>query len=144
MIKIIEKKPTLEEFKKLRDCVEWNLSEKGISDNRAQQSLDDSPYCICAYDDDKIVGMVRLTGDKSMYGYVQDTIVMPNYQGQGLGRKMMVALLNKVKNMKGYLIGTCPSKISVEFYKKLGFKKRPEEPNGFMYLEVGKDELKID
>lgn len=142
-ITYFEKKPTLVEFKQLRDAVDWNLKERGISDQMAQESLDASPYCVCAYDKDKIIGMVRLSGDQGMYGYIQDTIVFPGYQGKGVGKKMIQIILKNLQHKKGYLLGTCPSKASVEFYSSFGFKKRPENPNGFMYIEIGKDELKI-
>ena len=136
MINYIEKKPTIEEFKQLRDSVDWNLAEKGISDERALKSLKESPLCICAYDQDEIVGMVRIAGDLEMYGYIQDTIVVPKYQKKGIGSKMMKIIFEKIKDKKGYLLGVCPSKTAVESYKKFGFKKRPENPNGFMYKDI--------
>jgi len=135
MINYLLKKPSLEEYKKLRNCVDWNLESKGIDEKRAIDSLERCPLCVCAYDDEEIVGMVRLSGDLGMYGYIQDTIVMPTYQGKGIGKKMMEMILEALKNKKGYLLGVCPSKTSVQFYEKFGFKKRPEDPNGFMSME---------
>ena len=144
IIRYEEEKPSLEGFKKLRNSVNWNLEERGISDERILSSLESSPYCVCAYADDKLIGMVRISGDKEMYGYIQDNVVLDEYQGKGIGKNMMRILLKNIKDKKGYLLGTCPSKVAVEFYSKFGMKKRPENPNGFMYLEIGKDELKLD
>ncbi|MEK6894334.1 MAG: phosphate acyltransferase [Nanoarchaeota archaeon] len=142
-IRYVEKKPTLVEFNQLRDSVDWNLAERGISNESAQKSLDVAPYCVCAYSGNKIIGMVRMSGDQGMYGYIQDTIVLPEFQGKGVGRKLMQIILKNIQNKKGYLLGTCPSKVAVEFYSSFGFKKRPENPNGFMFMEIGKDQLKI-
>ena len=136
MITYKESKPSLEEFNKLRDSVNWNLAERGVSDERARQSLSASPYCVCAYDGEKIIGMVRISGDLFMYGHIQDTIVLPMYQKKGIGREMMKKLLEKISGLEGYLLGVCPSKVSVEFYSKFGFKKRPENPNGYMSIEM--------
>jgi|SRR3989344_8314720 len=136
MIRYLEKSPPLIEYKHLRDMVGWNLTGKGITDERIQQSLNTSPYSVCAYYDDVIIGMVRLSGDLAMYGYIQDTIVLPSYQGRGVGRILVQKVLDKVKPLKGYLLGVCPSKVSVDFYSKFGFIKRPENPNGFMSLEI--------
>ena len=136
MIEYKIKKPSLDEFHKLRDSVDWNLKERGISDERAQESLDKAPFCICAYDEDEIIGMVRLSGDSGMYGYIQDTIVLPKYQGRNIGTEMMNRLMDFAMARPGYLLGVCPSKVSVKFYESFGFKKRPENPNGFMYVEV--------
>jgi len=135
MIEYKEKTPSLEEFKKLRKEVNWGLEDKLISDERAEDSLKKSPLCICAYNKDKIVGMIRLAGDLSMYGYIQDFIVLPEYQGRGIGKRLLEELLKKIGNKKNYLLGVCPSKVSVNLYEKFGFKKRPENPNGFMSIE---------
>ena len=136
MITYLIKKPTLREYKTLRNVVDWNLEEKGITNERAKESLKKSPICVCAYDGRKIVGMIRLSGDLSMYGYIQDTIVSPEYQGKEIGSNLLNKILENIKGKKGYLLGVCPSKISVNFYEKVGFIKRPEEPNGFMSLEI--------
>lgn len=128
-------KPSLEEYKFLRDSVDWNLEEKEITDKRAKNSLNKSPLCVCAYDGNKIVGMVRVSGDLSMYGYIQDTIVLSEYQGKGVGSNLMKRVFEEIKDKPGYLLGVCPSKVSVDFYKSFGFKKRPENPNGFMSIE---------
>ena len=136
MISYIEKKPSLAEFKKLRDSVSWSLER--FSDERIRNSLDTSPFCVCAYKENTLVGMVRISGDKGMYGYIQDTIVLPEYQRQGIGKEMMAKLLENIKDKPGYLLGVCPSKTSVEFYERFGFKNRPEKPNGFLFKEISK------
>jgi len=138
------KKPTLEEFKILREAVDWDLEEKGIDDERVMNSLKASPYGVCVYDKQDygrhkyLIGMVRVSGDDGMYGYIQDTIVLKDYQRKGIGTKMMELLLDQVNDLDGYLLGTCPSKVSVEFYSSFGFKKR-EGTNPFMYLELEKE-----
>lgn len=136
MIGYYLKRPTFEEYDFLRNSVGWELEKSGISKIRVENSLDKSPLCVCAYDKEKIVGMVRLSGDLEMYGYIQDTIVIPSYQGKKIGRNLMEKIFEKLKDKKGYLLGVCPSKVSVNFYESFGFKKRPENPNGFMSLEI--------
>lgn len=128
-------KPSIEEYKKLRDCVDWNLDAKGISKERALESLAICPLCVCAYDGDDIIGMVRLAGDLGMYGYIQDTIVMPGYQGRGIGRHLLKLIFEQIGDKRGYLLGVCPSKVSVNLYGEFGFKPRPKNPNGFMSIE---------
>ena len=110
------KKPNLKQFKELRNSADWNLEQRGISEERASMSLKESPLCITAFDGKKIIGMVRLSGDLNMYGYIQDTIVIPEYQGKGIGSKMMEMIMARLENKMGYLLGVCPSKVSVEFY----------------------------
>lgn len=133
-------KPMVHQYQALRAAIGWSL--EGISQERIQESLNASPYCITAWEDKefgKLVGMVRISGDRGMYGYIQDTMVLPEYQHQGIGKEMMRRLLDNIRDNKGYLLGVCPSKVSVEFYRSFGFINRPEKPNGFMYTEI-KDE----
>lgn len=138
MIEYLMRKPTLDEFHELRNAVDWNLPSKGISSERAQISLDASPLCVIALDQGKIIGMVRLSGDLGMYGYIQDTIILPGFQGKGVGTKMMNMIMERVNGLTGYMLGVCPSKVSVSFYEKFGFKQRPQDPNGFMSIEVSR------
>lgn len=135
MIKYLIKKPSVEEYKLLRNAVDWNLETRGISWERAVDSLKKSPLCICAYNENKIIGMVRLAGDLEMYGYIQDTIVLPEYQRKGVGTRLIGLLLKKIGDKKGYLLGVCPSNMSVGFYDKLGFKERAQK-NNFRYIEI--------
>ncbi len=124
---IHERLPSVIEFMKLRAAVSWRIP----TNQDVRESLLCSPYCVSAYHLDEIVGMVRITGDKTMYGYVQDFMVIPEYQGRGVGTKMLELLLSKI-DKNGYLIGVCPSKGSTKIYQSFGFEKRPESPNGFM------------
>jgi len=135
MIKLTFGKPSVEEFEFLTTSVGWNLKERGITLKRMAASIDKSPLCVLAYDEDKLIGMVRISGDLEMYGYIQDAIVHPDYQGKGIGSKMLSNLLDKLKGNEGYLLGVCPSKVSLKLYGKFGFIKRPENPNGFMNLK---------
>jgi len=136
MLKFEMIRPTIEEYNYLRNSVDWSLKEKGISNDRAKKSLIASPFCVTVYDDFKVIGMCRISGDKTMYGYLQDIIIIPEYQRKGIGTKMLKILLKDVSKLKGYLLGVCPSRKSAYFYKTVGFRKRKEKPNGFMYKEI--------
>lgn len=142
-----EDRPSYEDYKFLRESVNWSLDKIGMV--RATSSLMRSPLIISAWDTDNpysgddlldcsIVGMVRLSGDLEMYANIQDTIVIPNYQRKGIGKAMMNLLIDQVKDLEGYLLGVCPSKDSVKFYRNFGFINRPENPNGYMYIDFGK------
>lgn len=134
MISVYKSKPSIRDYREIRKAVNWNCDE--INDERIKRSLDNSPLCFCAYDLGKLVGMIRIAGDLEMYGYIQDTIVIPSHQGHQVGTMLMIKVLDEIRYKKGYLLGVCPSKVAVEFYSKFGFIKRPENPNGFMYMEI--------
>ena len=64
-----------------------------------------------------------MVGDLCMYGYIQDTMVHPDYQGKGIGSIMLTMLLKKISEVPGFMLGVCPSRVSVDFYEKSGFIK---------------------
>ena len=131
-----EREPSLEQFKKIRQISGWGIEERGVSDERVIESLNSSPYCVSAWKGEKLIGVCRLSGDNGMYGYIQDVMVLPGYQRKGIASKMIKRLLEKVRDKKGYLLGVCPSRTTAGLYERVGFKKRPENPNGFMFKEI--------
>ena len=56
------------------------------------KALDGSLATFCAYDGNTPIGMARLIGDGGMSFYIKDFAVLPEYQGQGVGRTLMNAL----------------------------------------------------
>lgn len=73
----------------------------------------------------KTVGMGRLVGDGAMYWYLQDIIVLPEYQGKGIGKNIVNRLLKHIKStaIPGTKIevGLTSVKGKEPFYEKLGF-----------------------
>lgn len=126
MLKIIEKTPTPEEYNFLTDSVGW-----GTRDNKiVEEALKNSLYCVCIYDDNNIIGFGRIIGDKTIFLYIQDIIVLPKYQSQKIGTKIMNILIDKINELKEvnpYIrtyLGA--SKNKENFYKKFGFKSRSD------------------
>lgn len=46
---------------------------------------------------DEVVGMGRLVGDGVMYWYLQEIVVLPEYQGNGIGTAIVNKLLKYVE-----------------------------------------------
>ena len=129
-IKYEEKIPTPDEYNYIADSVGWGTTENQI----IEIALNNSLYSICAYDGDKMIGYGRIIGDKTMFLYIQDIMVLPEYQLQKVGSYIMEKILNKVKELKKLnpnirtYVG--PSKGIEGFYKKFGFIAREEAELG--------------
>ena len=54
-----------------------------------EQALPHSLAVYLAFDGEKIVGLIRLVGDGFSSVFVQDLIVLPIYQRQGIGSALM-------------------------------------------------------
>lgn len=52
---------------------------------QVEQALKNDLLDIVAIVNDYVVGMGRLVGDGAMYWYLQEIIVLPEYQGNGIG-----------------------------------------------------------
>lgn len=124
MIRIDENKISIDNFNYLTAKVGWGIRDNNI----VNEALNHTLYSVSIYDDNKIVGYGRIIGDKTIFLYIQDIMVIPEYQGKKIGTMIMNSLLNKVNeykkinpNIRTYL-GASQGKEG--FYKKFGFKTR--------------------
>ena len=126
MIKYSEEKILVEDFNYLNEKVGWGKRDKIV----VKEALDNTLYSITVYDDEKVIGYGRIIGDKTIFLYIQDIIVIPEYQGNKIGTEIMNLLLEKINEYKKInpairtYIG--PSLGRESFYKKFGFKTRKE------------------
>jgi len=73
------------------------------------------------YDRDRLVGAGRALADGLDTSYLADVAVLPEYQGSGLGKGLINALLSLSKGHKKIILYANPG---IEgFYAKLGFFK---------------------
>ena len=132
--------PTPRGFVRLRNMARWG----DVTPEQARRALSHSVMGICLYDavakkevskaENKaqepireLIGMARLVGDGVFNVYIQDVIVKPCYQRQGLGRIMLKALIvNMTKTLDAdCTIGLMAANGQSGFYTQFGFKARP-------------------
>lgn len=129
-IKYLERTPTPEEFNTLTEAVGWGKRDNKI----VEEALNNTLYSLCVYDGDKLIGYGRIIGDKTIFLYIHDVMVIPEYQGKSIGTGIMEKLLEKIEeykqvnpNIRTYLGA---SKGKERFYEKFGFVSRPNEELG--------------
>lgn len=123
---------TPEEYMKLREAVGWGLfpleeAEAGLSNS----------YIWCLRDNEasgKPIGIGRVIWDHGYVMYIADIIVIPEYQGNGLGRVIMEQVMDfiheQLKPGYKFMVSLCSAKGKDEFYKKFGFVVRPNDDVG--------------
>ena len=86
-----------------------------------------------AVDDNKIIGSTTLfieqkfIHDGGLVGHIEDVVVRKSYEGQGIGMKLVISLLDVAKQKKCYkTILNCEDNLR-PFYEKIGFKKATNE-----------------
>ena len=87
-----------------------------------EQALSHSLATYLARDGEKIVGLVRLVGDGFSSVFVQDLIVLPSYQRQGIGSNLMKEALADYKDAYQIQLATEQTEKTLEFYRSLGFE----------------------
>ena len=87
-----------------------------------EQALSHSLVIYLALDDDAVVGLIRLIGDGFSSVFVQDLIVLPSYQRQGIGSALMKEALEDYKEVYQVQLATEQTEKNVGFYRSMGFE----------------------
>ena len=87
-----------------------------------EQALSHSLVIYVALDGDAVVGLIRLVGDGFSSVFVQDLIVLPSYQRQGIGRSLMKEALEDYKDAYQVQLVTEQTEKNVGFYRSIGFE----------------------
>ncbi len=118
-----------EDYMMFRDAVGWGLFPL----EEAEKSLRDS-IVICIREEGKPVALGRIVWDHGYVVYIADIIVLPEYQGQGYGRRIMEKVMSTIRsNLKpGYsvMVSLSSAKGKESFYEKFGFINRPNDDVG--------------
>lgn len=126
----ISYKISADDFYLLRDSVGW----KKVPVFELRVALENSMYVVGIYENDSLVAMGRMVGDKVFKGLLTDIIVNPNYQNKGYGKIVVTELLKLAQeNMHDgdlMCIEAAPTNGNIPFYIKCGMKHKPEEQEG--------------
>lgn len=87
-----------------------------------EQALSHSLAIYLALDGDAVVGLVRLVGDGFSSVFIQDLIVLPSYQRQGIGSDLMKKALGDYKDAYQVQLVTDQTEKTLGFYHSLGFE----------------------
>lgn len=115
---------TVYEFDFLYHSVGWKSHDPEV----ISEALKHNIFSVSVYENDHIIGCGRIIGDKTMFLYLQDIIVIPEYQSKGIGTGIMHRLLDKVNELKAVspairvYLGASLNK--EPFYEKFGFVTR--------------------
>ena len=96
MVRIDETNISIDDFNYFTEKVGWGTRDVNVVD----EALNNTLYSVSIYDDNKIIGYGRIIGDKTIFLYIQDVMVIPEYQGQKVGTKIMNVRLTKVGEYK--------------------------------------------
>ncbi len=133
----------LRSLQALFNLVAFWASDRTLED--LQTALDHSDPIVTAWNDTMLIGFARATSDGVYRATIWDVVVDPNYQGAGIGRKLVQTLithprLSRVERI--YLMTTNQQ----AFYERIGFtenqtttmvlQSQPLEMPAFLEVEL--------
>jgi len=95
--------------------------------DQVEKALHNNLFDVVAVCNEEVVGMGRLVGDGVMYWYLQEIIILPEYQGKGIGTSIVNRLLEHIKQNTEHgtfaSIGLTAAEGKDTFYERFGFDK---------------------
>ena len=114
---------------------------KKYTREQVKKALENTMYIVKAEVDGTLAGMGRVVGDGSIVCMLSDICVKPEFQGKGIGLKIVKYLKEKIEENvsagEKMQIELTPTAGNEYFYMKAGFKYKPEKITG-MYLWIEK------
>ncbi|HEP1837026.1 TPA: GNAT family N-acetyltransferase [Streptococcus suis] len=86
-----------------------------------EKSLEHSLLVLAAFDSDRLVGLLRAVGDGHSIVFIQDILVLPPYQRQGIGRHLLEQAVTHFPGIYQLHLLTDNTEKTRSFYEELGF-----------------------
>lgn len=117
---VVNPKINKNELIELYKSVGWTADVNNIDNLRKGMK---KSYVIAAYEDKKLIGLVRALSDYATVVYVQDLLVASDYQGKRVGKILMHHLLNYFGSV-GQIIVTAKNDERIgKFFRYLNFRE---------------------
>lgn len=109
-----------EEILKIYESVGWINYTNNPS--MLRKAYENSLTLLGAYDENELVGIIRVVGDGHSLIYIQDIIVRPDYQRHGIGSVLLQEVLSMYSHVYQKILLTMKEEKTIKFYESLGFK----------------------
>jgi ribosomal protein S18 acetylase RimI-like enzyme len=96
-------------------------------DEKFKLVFENSTWAFTVWDNEEMVGMVRVLSDKIMFATILDLIVKSSYRNQGLGQKLVKCCIEKLPYGTWYAHTTSNNFL---FYEKCGLKVQETNESG--------------
>lgn len=131
-LRIEKRRLTVHEYQSLRGTTDWFT----IADEAVEKSLQNDLFSVCVFVGRRLAGMGRIVGDGAIYFYIQDIIVIPGFQGKGIGGLIMneIEAYLQENAFNNSFIGLMAADGVQGFYHKFGYSERADTRPGMSKL----------
>ena len=91
-----------------------------------REGYKNSLLVLAAYENDELLGLIRVVGDGATIIFIQDILVFPSVQRQGVGSALLRAVLEKYSNVRQIELLTDNTEKTKAFYNAMGFREFSE------------------
>ncbi|MCD8893104.1 GNAT family N-acetyltransferase [Mammaliicoccus sciuri] len=112
----IKRIPSNEDLQKLYLSVGWDVYVK--NNENMTVLLKNAYYFVTVWDNDQLVGLTRVISDDHSIAYVQDILIDPDYQGNGIGSKLLNMIKERFNHVRQVVLMTDTSEKTINFYEK--------------------------
>ena len=112
------------EIVRLYTEVGWTAYTDNLSILR--RGFENSLLVLAAFENNELIGIIRVVGDGFTIVFVQDILVFPNQQRKGVGSLLLQAILDRYKNVRQIELATDNTPQTNAFYKSMGFSEFSE------------------
>ena len=119
---------SVEEVLDIYRANDWSSAEKP---NELMAALQNSHSLVTARISGKLIGLGNAISDGHLVVYFPHMLVHTAYQGKGIGRKMMAAMLKRYAGFHQQML-TADGK-AIEFYESMGFVRAGKTESMWIY-----------
>ena len=106
---------------KILDLYRQNKWSSADKPDELMKALENSHSLVSAWDGDKLVGLANSISDGYLVVYYPHLLILPEYQGKGIGKMIMKKLQKKYSDFHQQIL-VADGK-AIDFYEKCGFEK---------------------
>ena len=127
--------PDKHQYARLFATTGWN-DEYALDAEQLRAAIGGSWYAVSAYDGGELVGFGRLISDGVLHALVVDLIVLPERQGQGIGRAILGRLIERCEARGVRDVQLFCARGKRGFYEKMGFEARSTDAPGMQLVRL--------
>lgn len=86
-----------------------------------RRGFENSLLTLAAYEENRLIGILRAVGDGQTIVFVQDLLILPEYQRRGVGTALLRELLARYPQVRQIELTADDSPSLLAFYRKASF-----------------------
>ena len=108
-----------DELRELYSSVGWGAYTADIP--ALHKAIANSDHVVTARSGDLLIGLARVLSDDVSIAYLQDILVRPDYQHQGIGSRLLQECLDRYAHVRSKVLLTDDLETQHRFYRSMGF-----------------------